>query len=274
MRSDPLPLIARRRAAGRLLRLLVAALLGLLVLPRSARAAGTVTFSTREPVEADGKWKMNMSIDYGSTPPLPHIPMLFVFTPTMLYERTLLDKTGDKPVLNKIALKNQQTINESIDVGFSDASGKVFKVTKFDFAIRRDHGFEAGEYDLQIKRSDDGVQMGQTIKLVLKGDNAVIDRRAITFAGEKKPKKDEKKDAAGDSGDAKKDEEAKPAEAAESKAETPPEESSGPPPVPPKQGGCGCRVGGAAGQEGAVVALAVMGLGAALTARRRARRAA
>lgn len=275
MRSDPLPLIAPRRAAGRLLRLLVAALFGLLVLPRSARAAGTVSISTREPVEVDGKWKMNMTVDYGGVPPLPHIPMLFIFTPTMLYERALTDKTGDKPVLNKIPLQNQQTINESIDVGFSDASGKVFKVTKFDFAIRRDHGFEAGEYDLQIKRSDDGVQMGQTIKLVLKGDNVVVDRRAITFAGEKKPKKkDEKKDDAGDSGDAKKAEEAKPAEAAESKAEAPPEESSGPPPVPPKQGGCGCRVGGDAGPEGAVAALAVVGLGAALTARRRARRAA
>lgn len=274
MRSDPLPLIAPRRAAGRLLRLLVAALFGLLVLPRSARAAGTVSLSTREPVEVDGKWKMNMTFDYGSVPPLPHIPMLFVFTPTMLYERSLTDKTGDKPILNRIPLQNQQTINESIDVGFSDASGKVFKVTKFDFAIRRDHGFEAGEYDLQIKRSDDGVQMGQTIKLVLKGDNAVVDRRAITFAGEKKPKKDEKKDNAGDSGDAKKTDDAKPADPAESKAETPPEESSGPPPVPPKQGGCGCRVGGVEGPPGAIAALAVVGLGAALTARRRARRAA
>jgi MYXO-CTERM domain-containing protein len=271
MRSDPLPLIAPRRAAGRLLRLLVAALLGLLVLPRSAHAAGTVSLSTREPVEVDGKWKMNMTIDYGSVPPLPHIPMLFIFTPTTLYERALTDKTGDKPVLNKIPLQNQQTINESIDVGFSDASGKVFKVTKFDFAIRRDHGFEAGEYDLQIKRSDDGVQMGPTIKLVLKGDNVVIDRRAITFAGEKKSKK---KDDSGDSGDAKKAEQAKAEAPSESTAETPPEDASGPPPVPPKQGGCGCRLGGDSGPDGVGAALAVAGLGAALTARRRARRAA
>ncbi len=38
------------------------------------------------------------------------------------------------------------------------------------------------------------MQLGQTLKLVLKGDNPVVDRRAITFAGDKKGKKDEKKD--------------------------------------------------------------------------------
>ena len=90
-----------------------------------------------------------------------------------------------------------------MDVGFSDATGKIFKVTKFDFVIRRDHGFEAGEYDLKIKREDDGVQMGQTIRLVLKGDNPIVDRRAIVFAGDKpkskkveadKPADEEKKD--------------------------------------------------------------------------------
>jgi MYXO-CTERM domain-containing protein len=269
MRSA-LPLTLRGRACLRLLRLFAAVVLGAIFLSRTAYAAGTVSLTTREPVESDGKWKLNMSIDYGGIPHLPHIPMLFSFTPTALYERALTDKTGDKPIQNRIPLQNQQAINESIDVGFSDASGKVFKVTKFDFSLRRDHGFEAGEYDLKITRADDGVQMGQIIKLILKGDNPVVDRRAITFAGEKKSKKDEKKDEGGE-----KKADDKPAESAEPKAaepgEVPPEDPAGPPPVPPKQGGCGCRVGGAAEGSGAGLLL-VLGLGVALGARRRSSR--
>lgn len=270
MRSA-LPSLRHGRALHRLL-CLAAFLLSAIVLSRPAYAVGTVSLDTREPVENDGKWKLNMKIDYGSTPHLPHIPMLFVFTPTMLYERALLDKTGDKPQLNKIPLKNQQDINESIDVGFSDGTGKVFKVTKFDFVIRRDHGFEAGEYDLKIKRSDDGVQMGQTIKLVLKGDNPVIDRRAIVFAGEKKSKSEDKKAEGGDkaAGD-------KPAESAETKpeekAEMPPEDPSAPPAVPPKQGGCGCRVGDASAPIEGAGALFALALSAGVLARRRGRRA-
>ena len=161
-------------------------LLACLFVPRrSAVAAGTATPSTREPVEEDGKWKLKFTIGIGSPPALPHVPMLFVFTPTVLYERSLTDKTGDKPIINRIPLQNQQPINESLDVGFSDGTGKVFPITKFDFVVRREHGFEAGEYDLKIKREGDGVQIGQTIKLTLKGDNVVVDRRAMVFAGEK-----------------------------------------------------------------------------------------
>src|SRR4029078_2890110 len=130
--------------------------------------------------------------------------MLFSFTATMLYERSLLDKTGDKPQLTRLPLSNQQPIFVDQDVGFAEASGQVFKITKFDFVIRRDRGFEAGEYDLKITRKDDGAQMGQTIRVTLKRDNPIVDRRAIVFAGERpKKKKDDadKKDAAGDKKD-------------------------------------------------------------------------
>lgn len=265
----------RRRALTRLLQLLVAFLLGALLLPGTAEAAGTVTLASREPVEVDGKWKLNMTIDFGSTPHLPHIPMLFVFTPTVLYERTLTDKSPDKPVLTRMPLQNQQGLNESLDVGFSDASGKIFKVTKFDFSIKRDRGFEAGEYDLVIKREDDGVQMGQTIKLILKGDNAVVDRRAIMFTGEKKPKKveaDKKEEPKKDDAD-KKDEPAAPADAPP--ADGPPKDAAeaiGPAPVPPKQGGCGCELAGEASNEGAALGALILGL--SLVARRRPRRVA
>jgi MYXO-CTERM domain-containing protein len=253
---------------------LTLALLGLFLVPRVAHATGSVTLSTREPVEADGKWKLVMTIDYGSIPHLPHIPMLVVFTPTVHWDLSLTDKSPEKPVLLKIPLQNQQPINEGLDVGFSDASGKVFKITKFDFVIRRDHGFEAGEYDLKIKREDDGVQLGQTLKLTLKGDNVVVDRRAMTFAGDKAgkkgpPKDDGDKDKKDPAADAPKENET-PLENAEPK----PDDAPAPPPVAPKQGGCGCVVAGDAGAPGGSAALAALALGSVVTLRRRTRRAA
>jgi MYXO-CTERM domain-containing protein len=241
------------------------ALLGVLLLPRAASAAGTVTLKSREITEVDGKWKLDMTVDYGSIPQIPHIPVIFNFQPVVLYELALTDKSPNKPVLNRMPLSQQPPINESMDVGFSDATGKVFKITKFDFVIRRDHGFEAGEYDLKIKREDDGVQMGQTIHLILKGDNPVVDRRAIVFAGDKpkskkvdadKPADDDKKDEPAAAGDEKKADEggdAKPSEDV--------------PKVPPKQGGCGCEVAGDAGARGG--ALAALALAVAAGARRR-----
>src|SRR5262245_17726198 len=177
------------------LQLFAALLLGVFLVANDAHAAGTVTIKDRAPSESDGRWKLNLTIDYGGIPHLAHVPMIFSFQPMVLYERSLTDKSPEKPVLTKMPLQNQQTINESMDVGFSDASGKIFKITKFDFVIRRDHGFEAGEYDLKIKRTDDGVQMGQTIRIVLNGENAVVDRRAMVFAGDKKKKVDSDKPA-------------------------------------------------------------------------------
>ena len=253
----------------RRLLLLALFLLGFSLVSRDANATGSVSLSTREPVEVDGKWKLVMTIDFGSIPHLPHIPMLVVFTPTVHYDLSLTDKSPEKPVLIKQPLQNQQPINEGLDVGFSDASGKIFKITKFDFVIRRDHGFEAGEYDLKIKREDDGVQLGQTLKLTLKGDNPVIDRRAITFAGEKKSKKDDAKKE-----DVKKDDAPKENETPLENAEPRPEDiAPAPPPVEPKQGGCGCVVAGESA-PGSAAALAALALGAAVSLRRRTRRAA
>jgi MYXO-CTERM domain-containing protein len=258
----------------RRLLLLILSLLGFFLAPRAAHATGSVSLSTREPVEVDGKWKLVMTIDYGSIPHLPHIPMLVVFTPTVHYDLSLTDKSPEKPVLLKIPLQNQQPINEGLDVGFSDAAGKVFKITKFDFVIRRDHGFEAGEYDLKIKREDDGVQLGQTLKLVLKGDNPVVDRRAITFAGDKKGKKDAPKDDGDKKDDAAKADAPKENETPLENAEPRPDDAApAPPPVAPKQGGCGCVVAGEAAPGGAA-ARAALALGAVVTLRRRTRRAA
>src|SRR5262245_18552539 len=105
--------------------------------------------------------------------------------------------------------------------------------------------------------------MGQTIKLILKGDNPVIDRRAIVFAGVK-PKS---KKVDGD----KPAEEKKAEPAEEKKSEEPSEEKKGEdvPKVPPKRGGCGCQVAGDPGVRGG--ALAALGHALALSARRRRR---
>jgi MYXO-CTERM domain-containing protein len=264
--------MTKQRLATLLLSILV---LGAVVWPaRVALAAGSVQISTREPVEDDGKWKLKFTIDNGSVPVLPHMPVLFVFTATVHYERALTDKTGDKPVLNRIPLSNQQPVNESLDVGFSDASGKIFSKTAFDFVIRRDRGFEAGEYDLKIKREGDGVQLGQNIHLVLKGDNPVIDRRAIVFTGDKSKKvAPDKASSGGDkSGDTEKKADA-PADPPAGGDAPPPEAAAPTPPaVEPKQGGCGCRVAGDGTPSEAPVALALgaFGLAVVLRSRRRA----
>lgn len=272
MRHDPPKFRSRTLLA---LRFVLAAILfaGLSLAPRAASAFGTVSVANLSPAEtSDGRWKLVMTINYGSMPHVNHIPMLFIFTPTVLYERALTDATGDRPILNRIPLSNQQSINESMDVGFADPSGKTFATTKFDFVIRRDRGFEAGEYKLEIKRADDGARLGNVMTLKLMGDNPIVDRRAIVFAGDKK--KEKKADPAADKaadGEKKADAPAETSEAAPppepaATSETPVE---GPPPEAPKQGGCGCRVASTHDNNEGLAALA---LGAALFLRNRRRR--
>lgn len=263
-----------------LARAALALLVGLFALlnAHSAHAVGTVTLKSNQVDEADGRWRLNMTINYGSTPHLPHIPMIFEFEMITLYERALTDQSGDKPVLIRKPLSSQTPINESMDVGFSDPAGKVFSTTKFDFVLRRDRGFEAGEYNMKIKRVDDGAIMGQPQKITLKGDNPIVDRRAIVFSGEKKKKSadGDGDKAAGDKADKadKKDEPKgdgdKPAGDASGVApdEAAPE-AAAPPPVAPKQGGCGCRVEERDGGWAPALAFAAAMLGAAARRRRR-----
>lgn len=240
-----------------------------LLWPKAAFAAGTVTLASTSPQESDGRWKLVMTMNYGATPHIAHIPMNFIFTPKVLYERSLTDQSGEKPVITRIPLQNHQPIVKSMDVGFADATGKVFNVTKFDFIIRRDHGFEAGEYSLEIKRADDGVRMGNAITVKLQGDNPIVDRRAIVFTGEKKKKPAEKKpdesEAKSGGGETSGGDGAGSGEASAGGGDAPPDTSDAtpteaPPPVEPKQGGCGCRLAGEPGGEaGAAAGLAMVG---------------
>lgn len=248
------------------------ALFALCLAPTLAFAAGSASVENRSPEESNGKWKLKMTIDYGATPPLAYIPMVFTFTHKVQYELALTDQSPNEPVLRKIPLDGQTPINESMDVGFSNASGDTFRKTKFDFALKRDRGFEAGEYDLKITRSTDGAQVGQVIRVTLGGKNAVVDRRAMVF-GADPPKKAKKEDAPADKPA---DEPAKSDEpAADAPADAPPvdaaptSDAAAPPPVAPKQGGCGCRVAGEGDAAGGLAAL-VIGLAIGIRRSRRA----
>lgn len=252
--------------AARALVLASLALLASLLFSSSAFAAGKVSLAKNKVQEVDGKWKLQMTIDYGSEPHIAHIPMLFVFTPKVLYERALTDKSPEKPVINKIPLENQASINESMDVGFGDPSGKIYKITKFDFIVRRDHEFEAGEYELVVKRQGDGVQVGKKQKIVLEGDNPVVDRRAMVFSGEKKS---EDKTAKADAPPGPAGSEELPMDEPEGDPSAGESMFDAPPEVPPKQGGCGCRVGAREGGERGFAFAALLALAGLALARRR-----
>lgn len=239
--------------------LLLAAVLGIVLAPKSAFAAPSAKAEKTTLTEVDGRWRLKLTIDYGSIPDIAFVPMIFDFEPVTYYERALTDESPKTPVLNKKPLQNMKHINESMEVGFSDGTGKAFKVTKFDFAIRRDRGFEAGEYKLIIKIADSGKQVGQPIRLSLEGDNPIVDRRAISFVGEKADgDKKPPKSKHADTDVAKSDE---PSGDPAPSSDGAPVDAEPPPPVEPKSGGCGCEVPGAAVPTPfAAVGLALVGL--------------
>jgi hypothetical protein len=157
-----------------------------------ASALGSYHLRSTEVDESGGQWHLYVAIDLPSPPPIPHMPMKFMFTELTQYERALTDNSKD-PVLNRIPLQNQLPHTESLDVDFANAQGKIWKSTRYDFSLTRARGYEAGEYKFQL-RTTDGSDVGSSTTVILKGDNPVVDRRSITFsAGAKKDK--DKKDA-------------------------------------------------------------------------------
>jgi len=216
-----------------------------------------------------------MEINYGSTPEMGHIPFDFVFTNTTYYEYSITD-ADKEPQIRPKPMQNQQPTRESVDIDFADAKNKIWPRTKFQIAIKRDRGFEAGEYTLLIKRSSDGATMGQPIHLKFNGKNKLVDRRAMDFTkgeGAKDKGKDKAKDK--DKATEEKKDEASPAPASaeptEAKGE---EEAKAPPPVEKRPGshGCGCRtVGTQASSSWAAAGLGLLGA-TALVSRRRRRR--
>ena len=51
--------------------------------------------------------------------------------------------------------------------------------------MTRQRGYEAGEYKVQVKTSD-GTDIGSAAQITLKGENAIVDRRAMTFNAKEK----------------------------------------------------------------------------------------
>jgi hypothetical protein len=150
----------------------------------AAFAAGSAKLKKNEVDEVGGAWRIHVTLELPKAPSIAHVPMRFMFTQTMVYERALVDNSKE-PVTNRTALKNQTPKMESMDVSFTNAMGKIWKGTSFDFSLPRDRGYEAGEYSLQIRTSD-GTDIGGPMRIVLKGDNPVVDRRSITFEAKKK----------------------------------------------------------------------------------------
>ncbi|MBX3209328.1 MAG: hypothetical protein KF764_30120 [Labilithrix sp.] len=163
---------------------LLAAIATLVAFPRAAQAVGTFKLKSTEATEVSGAWHIYVTIELPKAPLTAHQSMKFLFTKTMAYERSLIDGHNE-PVLNRQALQNQSPSIESLDVDFADPSGKIFKGTRFDFGLTRTRGYEAGEYKVEVRTSD-GTTIGAPANLILKGDNPVVDRRAMAFNAKEK----------------------------------------------------------------------------------------
>jgi MYXO-CTERM domain-containing protein len=245
-----------------------------LALPKDALAVGTVKWKATTLKEESGSWKIDVEVHLPKPPDMAHVPVRFSFQPTVYYERTLVDGV-EGPQLRKVPLENRQPIVESVDLGFMDAGrGEIQKRTRFSFKITRAHGFEAGEYTATIKDGRSGGQIGSSARLILDGENEIIDRRSMVFTGnDKKKKKDEEEKDEGGGEEA--------SEEPEPKQELTPDddaywaggpkegEPSGPPPIEEKPGGCGCRVAAGPGDAIAPLGLGLVLLGAASARRRR-----
>lgn len=163
---------------------LLAAIATLVAFPRAAHAVGTFKLRSTEATEVSGAWHLYVTIELPKAPLTAHQSMKFLFTKTVAYERSLIDGHNE-PVMNRQALQNQSPSVESLDVDFADPSGKIFKGTRFDFGLTRTRGYEAGEYKVEVRTSD-GTTIGSPAHLILKGDNPVVDRRAMAFNAKEK----------------------------------------------------------------------------------------
>jgi MYXO-CTERM domain-containing protein len=258
---------------------IVPALLALIVtllLASSAFAGGRIEWKSKAFKErSDKSWMLELAIFLPRAPDVAYVPMKFEFQPEVYFERSLLDG-HDGPQDRKVPLEGRQPLIESVDVGFMDASTtKIEARTRFSFKVKRDLGYEAGEYKVTVRDTRNGQIVGTATNITFNGENEIIDRRAMVFSGEKKKEKkpekkaeDEKK--ADDSGDS--TEGAKKSDSDGDKAEDGDDNSGGddPPPVEKKAGGCGCRLPASSSSGGLEWALP-LALGAAFASRRRRR---
>ena len=242
----------------------------LLALAGSAAAQGRVVWKRTKLDELDKSWKIALEVHLNRAPDVAHVPVRFSFTPTVYFERALVDGRKE-PVIRQIPLEHQQAIIESVDVSFLDpGSGKTASRTRFTFNVTRDRGFEAGQYQVKVTDARSGKDLGGTTSITLNGDNEIVDRRSVVF--DEKPKKDDKP---------KSEEAAAPAEKELSPEDeafwqggsSSQEEKTAPLPPPAHlqdRPGCGCRM---AAPQASSASLALGALALVLFTRR-ARRAA
>jgi hypothetical protein len=268
--------------------------LSVLLGAQAAFAAGRVEWKSKEFQEREGgSWRIELAIYLNSAPDVAHVPFKFEFQPIAYYERSMMD--GDKLVERVVPLENRQALIESTDVGFLDAgSGKIEKRTRFTFKVTRAHGYEAGEYKVTVRDGRNGNAVGAATTLTFKGENEVIDRRAMVFEGKKKKDKDDKGKAKDEGGDKPKEDADKPKEDSDSGSSKKSSDDSGaasddsgskdegsskaddsdsPSTIKEKPGGCGCRIEqNRSDSSGSALAALSLALGLGVLARRRAGR--
>ncbi len=217
----------------------------------SAFAYGRVQWSktTLEERQKKGAWRIELKIFLNRAPDVAYVPVKFEFEPVAYYERSLVDGS-DKVQERTVPLTNQQSLIESVDLGFLDpGTGQILPRTRFTFKVTRGHGFEAGEYKVTIRDSD-GKQIGTTQLVKFKGENETIDRRSIVFSGDKKKKKEEPKEEASE--EAASETEAESSDTASEETYDEPaydDEGDAPPAIEEKPGGCGCHHGPSHGEH-------------------------
>ncbi len=262
---------------GSMRRLLAwACLLTVFLMASMAMAARIQWKSTRiqekKITDDEGRWHIDITIYLDRAPDFANMPVKFEFKQQSSVER-YMEGESDKIKTRTIPITTTQPIIESVDLGFLDPStGSIQKRTKFAFDISRAHGFEAGDWEVKITDGRNGAHLGSA-RLVLLGENKVVDRRTMSFATNEKKK--DKKDGDAEGGDKSEDDKKKTADdyqmpGQEDDTDWPEEKSSKPPPVEPKRSGCGCRlVETDAGPTGIWLGLA---LGSAWMLRRRTAR--
>lgn len=234
----------------------------------NASAQGRVVWKKTKLNESSQRWHVDLEFHLNNAPDIAVVPVRFEFTPEVYYERSLVDGQ-EKPVVNRQPLTDRQPLVETVDIGFlNPTSGKIEKRTRFSFDLTRDRGFEAGEYKVVVEDKRNGKKFGQPTRLVLDGENEVIDRRSISFDPTKKKEKKEltaeEKAEMEDPPDPNSDEfwAGGPSEPDN------PDDPALPPPAHMQERPCACRVPGGAGQSsGWLSALAVLGVAWALRRR-------
>jgi MYXO-CTERM domain-containing protein len=237
-------------------------------------AAGRVKWKSTTLEERDNKsWQVEVELYLTKAPDTAHMPVKFEFDPVAYYERSMVDGK-DQPVERVVPLTGRQALIESVDIGFMDpGTGKIEKRTRFSFKVTRAHGYEAGEYRVTIRDGRSGAVIGTPTTLKFKGENEIIDRRAIVFTGESKKKKKEPADAGASdttASDTPEENTADPMEPGEDPFAE--DDSQDPDAVEKKSGGCGCRV---VEDSSSMAGLSLLGLGLVIgLGRRKSKRAA